>query len=300
MDPHLIDLLWEVHREVGAKEPIWIVCGYRSPGTNAMLRRRSSGVAKFSQHMTGKAIDFYIPGVALEDVRAAGLRVGARRRRHLSTRRISFIWIPAACATGRDAGGATRQRDVEGAARQPIRLRRRLGQARRGGAGRCQPQARLPRQAVRRRRGSTRGNDGSSGGNSHGCAREASRQGGCEAGREGGAAIQARQACRFPSCIGDIQDRGRGGHAGHRRGRACTIEARGCERDLRGSPRRHRRRCGRPRPRAWWRAPICRRAKGTLRRLAPPRRQTMSSMGRARHRGSARPARRQLRGARAR
>ena len=31
MDPHLIDLLWEVHREVGAKEAIWIICGYRSP-----------------------------------------------------------------------------------------------------------------------------------------------------------------------------------------------------------------------------------------------------------------------------
>ena len=74
MDPHLIDLLWEVHREVGAKEPIWIVCGYRSPETNSMLRRRSSGVAKFSQHMLGKAIDFYIPGVPLEQLRAAGLR----------------------------------------------------------------------------------------------------------------------------------------------------------------------------------------------------------------------------------
>jgi uncharacterized protein YcbK (DUF882 family) len=74
MDPHLLDLLWEVHREVGAKEPIWIVCGYRSPSTNAMLRRRSSGVAKLSQHMNGKAIDFYIPGVPLDQVRAAGLR----------------------------------------------------------------------------------------------------------------------------------------------------------------------------------------------------------------------------------
>jgi uncharacterized protein YcbK (DUF882 family) len=74
MDPHLIDLLWEVHREVGAKEPIWVVCGYRSPNTNATLRRRSSGVAKFSQHMLGKAIDFHIPGVPLEHVQAAGLR----------------------------------------------------------------------------------------------------------------------------------------------------------------------------------------------------------------------------------
>jgi uncharacterized protein YcbK (DUF882 family) len=74
MDPHVIDLLWEVHREVGAKEPIWVVCGYRSPDTNAMLRRRSSGVAQHSQHMHGRAVDFYIPGVPLDQLRAAGLR----------------------------------------------------------------------------------------------------------------------------------------------------------------------------------------------------------------------------------
>jgi uncharacterized protein YcbK (DUF882 family) len=74
MDPHLIDLLWEVHHEVGSKEAIWVVCGYRSPETNSMLRRRSTGVAQFSQHMLGKAIDFYIPGVSLEQLREAGLR----------------------------------------------------------------------------------------------------------------------------------------------------------------------------------------------------------------------------------
>jgi uncharacterized protein YcbK (DUF882 family) len=73
MDPRLIDLVWEVHRDVGSSEPIWIVCGYRSPETNAMLRRRSSGVAKFSQHTLGKAMDFYIPGVPLEQMRAVGL-----------------------------------------------------------------------------------------------------------------------------------------------------------------------------------------------------------------------------------
>jgi uncharacterized protein YcbK (DUF882 family) len=75
MDPHLIDALWEVYRETGAREPIHIIGGYRSPATNAMLRRRSSGVAKFSQHMLGKAIDFYIPDVSLESIRDAGLRL---------------------------------------------------------------------------------------------------------------------------------------------------------------------------------------------------------------------------------
>jgi uncharacterized protein YcbK (DUF882 family) len=75
MDPQAIDLLWEVHQEVGAKEPIHIIGGYRSPDTNAMLRRRSKGVARFSQHMVGKAIDFFIPGVSLDAIRAAGLRL---------------------------------------------------------------------------------------------------------------------------------------------------------------------------------------------------------------------------------
>jgi uncharacterized protein YcbK (DUF882 family) len=75
MDPHLFDLLWEVYREVGATQPIDIICGYRAPGTNAMLRRRSSGVARFSQHINGKAIDFFIPGVPLAEIRAIGLRL---------------------------------------------------------------------------------------------------------------------------------------------------------------------------------------------------------------------------------
>src|ERR1700730_5055307 len=77
MDPHLLDLIWEVNREVGGKEAIQVVCGYRSPQTNAMLRHRSAhtGVAQFSQHMLGRAMDFYIPGVPLESIRVAGLRL---------------------------------------------------------------------------------------------------------------------------------------------------------------------------------------------------------------------------------
>ena len=75
MDPHLFDLLWETYREVGGKQPIEVICGYRSPETNAMLRARSNGVAQFSQHINGHAMDFYIPGVPLAEVRAVGLRL---------------------------------------------------------------------------------------------------------------------------------------------------------------------------------------------------------------------------------
>jgi uncharacterized protein YcbK (DUF882 family) len=75
MDPHLFDILWEVYRDVDGKKPIQIISSYRSPATNAMLRRRSSGVARFSQHMLGHAMDFFIPDVPLEQIRFAGLRL---------------------------------------------------------------------------------------------------------------------------------------------------------------------------------------------------------------------------------
>ncbi|RED30286.1 uncharacterized protein YcbK (DUF882 family) [Rhodopseudomonas thermotolerans] len=75
MDRRLFDILWEVYRDVDAKQPIQIISAYRSPATNAMLRRRSSGVARHSQHTLGHAMDFFIPGVALEQIRFAGLRL---------------------------------------------------------------------------------------------------------------------------------------------------------------------------------------------------------------------------------
>jgi uncharacterized protein YcbK (DUF882 family) len=75
MDPQLFDLIWEVSREVGGDKAIHVVCGYRSPATNEMLRHRSNGVARFSQHTLGKAMDFYIPGADLEQLRIAGLRM---------------------------------------------------------------------------------------------------------------------------------------------------------------------------------------------------------------------------------
>jgi len=75
MDPQLFDILWEVTRELGTEEPIRIVSSYRSPATNAMLRRRSRGVAQFSQHMLGKAIDFNINGAPVERMREIAMRL---------------------------------------------------------------------------------------------------------------------------------------------------------------------------------------------------------------------------------
>src|ERR671938_971775 len=40
-----------------------------------MLRRRSKAVSEFSQHMAGKALDFYLPGVDMAKVRAIGMKL---------------------------------------------------------------------------------------------------------------------------------------------------------------------------------------------------------------------------------
>lgn len=77
IDPDLFDIIWTVYREVRASEPIHVVSAYRSPATNNMLRRRSSGVARNSQHTQGRAMDFFIPGTSAEEIRAAGLRLQA-------------------------------------------------------------------------------------------------------------------------------------------------------------------------------------------------------------------------------
>lgn len=75
MDPRLFDLVWEVYRRSGAKDYIHVVSAYRSPATNGMLRSRTKGVAKNSQHTLGKAMDFYIPGVKISALRSLAMQM---------------------------------------------------------------------------------------------------------------------------------------------------------------------------------------------------------------------------------
>ncbi|MEE2953186.1 MAG: DUF882 domain-containing protein [Pseudomonadota bacterium] len=75
MDPKLLDLVWEAYRQSGSRDYIHVICGYRSPATNSMLRRTRGGQAQKSQHMVGKALDFYIPDVPLAKLRAIGLKM---------------------------------------------------------------------------------------------------------------------------------------------------------------------------------------------------------------------------------
>ena len=73
MDPALIDLLWEVHNELGSKQPIHIICGYRSRATNEMLRKTVGGQASESRHIQGKAADVHFPDIDMKKVRYSGL-----------------------------------------------------------------------------------------------------------------------------------------------------------------------------------------------------------------------------------
>lgn len=73
ISPATLDIAWEMHEELGSKEPINIICGYRSADTNEMLRHTRGGQAKQSQHITGKAIDITFPDIPLKKMRYSAL-----------------------------------------------------------------------------------------------------------------------------------------------------------------------------------------------------------------------------------
>lgn len=76
MDPRLIDQLAWLQLASHSSEPLCLVSGYRSPATNAMLARTDPEVAHNSYHLRGQAADICIPGVPLEWIRDAALRLG--------------------------------------------------------------------------------------------------------------------------------------------------------------------------------------------------------------------------------
>lgn len=81
IDPRVFDLLHELGGTLETDQPFHIISGYRSAGTNAMLRQRgghSTGVASHSLHIVGQAIDVRVPGVKLVNLRdaAKSLKIG--------------------------------------------------------------------------------------------------------------------------------------------------------------------------------------------------------------------------------
>jgi len=71
----LLDQLHMVHAAIGSDAPFQIICGFRSPATNAFLRRTSTGVAQHSLHMDGMAIDVRLADTRTRDLRDAAARL---------------------------------------------------------------------------------------------------------------------------------------------------------------------------------------------------------------------------------
>ena len=77
IDNRTVDIIAATHRLVGTHEPFLLLSGYRSPATNNMLRRRSSGVAKYSLHLEGRAADVRLSSRSVSQVSRAAASCSA-------------------------------------------------------------------------------------------------------------------------------------------------------------------------------------------------------------------------------
>jgi uncharacterized protein YcbK (DUF882 family) len=75
IDVDLLDTLSLLHEAAGHRGHFEVISGFRSPRTNAALRRVTDGVAEGSLHMSGRAIDVRSTGIATKDLRAAALEL---------------------------------------------------------------------------------------------------------------------------------------------------------------------------------------------------------------------------------
>jgi uncharacterized protein YcbK (DUF882 family) len=71
IDLRTVDIMAAAHNLLDANEPYLLLSGYRSPQTNAMLRRRGSGVAKNSLHMKGQAADLRLSSRSVSQIARA-------------------------------------------------------------------------------------------------------------------------------------------------------------------------------------------------------------------------------------
>ena len=77
IDPRLLDLLHVLQHRLGSTEAFSVICGYRSPQTNAALAERSAGVSRHSLHMEGRAIDIALPSRPLTALRDEAVAMAA-------------------------------------------------------------------------------------------------------------------------------------------------------------------------------------------------------------------------------
>lgn len=71
IDARTIDIAAASHNLLDTDAPYILLSGYRSPETNAMLRSKSSGVARNSLHMKGQANDLRLEGRSVSQIAKA-------------------------------------------------------------------------------------------------------------------------------------------------------------------------------------------------------------------------------------
>jgi uncharacterized protein YcbK (DUF882 family) len=78
IDRTLLDALYQLANLFDHPGEFQVISGFRSPKTNAQLRKKSGGVAKKSYHMQGRAIDVRLTGARTADLAKAArsLNVG--------------------------------------------------------------------------------------------------------------------------------------------------------------------------------------------------------------------------------
>lgn len=75
IDPKLLDILYTVQCAYGDCGTFEVISGYRSPKSNAQLRRTSTGVAEHSMHLVGKAIDIRPTRMTTKTLREIALQL---------------------------------------------------------------------------------------------------------------------------------------------------------------------------------------------------------------------------------
>lgn|GEM_PF-70432 len=76
IDPGVLDILHEAAVRADREPEFEVISAYRSPRTNANLNAQSSGVARRSLHLEGRAIDVRLVGCDLAKLRDHALALG--------------------------------------------------------------------------------------------------------------------------------------------------------------------------------------------------------------------------------
>lgn len=76
-DTGVLDQLYALQLQLGVKQPLNVISGYRSPTTNGMLCESRRGVARNSYHIQAMAMDVRVPGGRNRELCRAARSLGA-------------------------------------------------------------------------------------------------------------------------------------------------------------------------------------------------------------------------------